>query len=171
MNGKRCNRCGMVNTMDAVYCSNCGGYLDSNMNMNSNMNTNMNNNMNMNMNSNMNNSIDIDKQKANNMATISALLFYLGAEVVGIISKIIPVIGDLIYDMRGLCSIAGIVIMIIGRVKYPDNKSLKVVMWAIIVTIAVIIIFVVLYIVSVTSIIRDVSNSNNYGMLLPYRFW
>ena len=44
-------------------------------------------------------------------------------------------------------------------------------MWAIIVTIAVIIIFVVLYIVSVTSIIRDVSNSNNYGMLLPYRFW
>ena len=171
MNGKRCNRCGMVNTMDAVYCSNCGGYLDSNMNMNSNMNTNMNNNMNMNMNSNMNNSIDIDKQKANNMATISALLFYLGAEVVGIISKIIPVIGDLIYDMRWLCSIAGIVIMIIGRVKYPDNKSLKVVMWAIIVTIAVIIIFVVLYIVSITSIIKDVSNSNNYGMLLPYRFW
>ena len=177
MNGKRCNRCGMVNTVDAVYCSNCGGYLDSNMNMNNNMNMNMNNNMNMNMNnnmnnsmnSNMNNSIDIDKQKANNMATISALLFYLGAEVVGIISKIIPVIGDLIYDMRGLCSIAGIVIMIIGRVKYPDNKSLKVVMWAIIVTIAVIIIFVVLYIVSVTSIIRDVSN--NYGMLLPYRFW
>ena len=177
MNGKRCNRCGMVNTLDAVYCSNCGGYLDSNMNMNSNMNNNMNNNMNSNMNmnnsmnSNMNNSIDIDKQKANNMATISALLFYLGAEVVGIISKIIPVIGDLIYDMRGLCSIAGIVIMIIGRVKYPDNKSLKVVMWAIIVTIAVFIIFVVIYIVGSISIIRDINNSNNYGMLLPYRFW
>ena len=167
MNGKRCNRCGMVNTVDAVYCSNCGGYLDSNMNMNSNMN----NNMNMNNMNNMNNSIDIDKQKANNMATISALLFYLGAEVVGIISKIIPVIGDLIYDMRGLCSIAGIVIMIIGRVKYPDNKSLKVVMWAIIVTIAVFIIFVVLYIVGSISIIRDINNSNNYGMLLPYRFW
>lgn len=166
MNGKRCNRCGMVNTVDAVYCSNCGGYLDSNMNSNMNMNNNMNN-----MNNNMNNSIDIDNKKANNMATISALLFYLGAEVVGIISKVIPVIGDLIYDMRGLCSIAGIVIMIIGRVKYPDNRALKVVMWAIIVTIAVIIIFVVLYIVSVTSIIKDVSNSNNYGMLLPYRFW
>ena len=161
MNGKRCNRCGMVNTLDAVYCSNCGGYLDSNMNSNNNMN----------MNNNMNNNIDIDKKKGNNMATISALLFYLGAEVVVIISKIIPVIGDLIYDMRGLCPITGIVIMIVGRVKYPDNRSLKVLMWAIIVTIAVIIIFAVLYIVSITSIVNDVINKNNYGMLLPYRFW
>ncbi len=152
MNSKRCNRCGMVNTMDAQYCSNCGEYLDSSMN------------------NSVNNDADMDKKKADNMATISALLFYLGAWVVAIISKIIPVIGDLLYNMRGLCSIAGIVIMIVGRVKYPDNKALKIVMWAIIVTIAVLVILVILYIVSVTSIIDRVSTSN-YGLVLPYRFW
>lgn len=160
MNGKRCNRCGTVNTMDAVYCSNCGQYLDGGMN----------GNINNNMNNSMNNSVDMDKKKADNMATIAALLFYLGAEVVSIISNVIPgILGDLIYDMRGLCSIAGIVVMIVGRVRYPDNKSLKIVMWAIIVTIAVIVIFVILYIVSITSIIDRVSTS--YGILLPYRVW
>ena len=162
MDGKRCNRCGMVNTMDAQYCSNCGQYLDGSMSVN---------NMNNSMNNSVNNDVDMEKKKADNMATISALLFYLGAEVVAIISKVIPgVLGDLIYDMRGLCSIAGIVVMIVGRVKYPDNKALKIVMWAIIVTIAVIVIFAILYLVSVTSIIDRVSTSN-YGLVLPYRFW
>lgn len=152
MNSKRCNRCGMVNTMDAQYCSNCGEYLDSSMN------------------NSVNNDADMDKKKADNMAAISALFFYLGAGVVAIISKVIPVIGDLLYNMRGLCSIAGIVIMIVGRVKYPDNKALKIVMWAIIVTIAVLVILVILYFVMAAGIYNRVSTSN-YGLVLPYRFW
>ena len=160
MNSKRCNRCGMVNTMDAQYCSNCGEYLNSSMN----------NSVNNSMNNSVNNDADMDKKKADNMAAISALLFYLGAGVVAIISKVIPVIGDLLYNMRGLCSIAGIVIMIVGRVKYPDNKALKIVMWAIIVTIAVLVILVILYFVTAADINNRVSTSN-YGLVLPYRFW
>ena len=130
MNGKRCNRCGMVNTVNAVYCSNCGGYLDSNMNMNNSMN------------SNMNNSIDIDKQKAKKraekMATIALYMFYVAP-------LFALYLGSATYNslLALVCKILilgpafGIIVMIVGRIKYPYNNSLRVVMWAIIVTIMV----------------------------------
>ena len=126
MNGKRCNRCGMVNTVDAVYCSNCGGYLDSNMNMNNNMN------------SNMNNSIDIDKKRAEKMATIALYMFYVAP-------LFALYLGSVAYNslLVLVCKILilgpafGIIVMIVGRIKYPYNNSLRVVMWAIIVTIMV----------------------------------
>ena len=130
MNGKRCNRCGMVNTVDAVYCSNCGGYLDSNMNMNNSMN------------SNMNNSIDIDKQKAKKraekMATIALYMFYVAplfALYLG--SATYNSLLALVCKILILGPIVGIIVMIVGRIKYPYNNSLRVVMWAIIVTIMV----------------------------------
>ncbi len=130
MNGKRCNRCGMVNTVDAVYCSNCGGYLDSNVNMNNSMN------------SNMNNSIDIDKQKAKKraekMATIALYMFYVAplfALYLG--SATYNSLLALVCKILILGPIVGIIVMIVGRIKYPYNNSLRVVMWAIIVTIMV----------------------------------
>ena len=130
MNGKRCNRCGMVNTVDAVYCSNCGGYLDSNMNMNNSMN------------SNMNNSIDIDKQKAKKraekMATIALYMFYVAplfALYLG--SATYNSLLALVCKILILGPIVGIIVMIVGRIKYPYNNALRVVMWAIIVTIMV----------------------------------
>ena len=122
MNGKRCNRCGMVNTVNAVYCSNCGGYLDSNMNMNSNMN----------------NSIDIDKKRAEKMATIALYMFYVAplfALYLG--SATYNSLLALVCKILILGPIVGIIVMIVGRIKYPYNNSLRVVMWAIIVTIMV----------------------------------
>ena len=116
MNGKRCNRCGMVNTVDAVYCSNCGGYLDSNVN----------------------NSIDIDKKRAEKMATIALYMFYVAP-------LFALYLGSATYNslLALVCKILilgpafGIIVMIVGRIKYPYNNSLRVVMWAIIVTIMV----------------------------------
>ena len=116
MNGKRCNRCGMVNTVNAVYCSNCGGYLDSNVN----------------------NSIDIDKKRAEKMATIALYMFYVAP-------LFALYLGSATYNslLALVCKILilgpafGIIVMIVGRIKYPYNNSLRVVMWAIIVTIMV----------------------------------
>ena len=122
MNGKRCNRCGMVNTVDAVYCSNCGGYLDSNMNMNSNMN----------------NSIDIDKQRAEKMATIALYMFYVAPLFSAYLGSVAyNSLLVLVCKILILGPIVGIIVMIVGRIKYPYNNSLRVVMWAIIVTIMV----------------------------------
>ena len=126
MNGKRCNRCGMVNTVNAVYCSNCGGYLDSNMNMNSNMN------------SNMNNSIDIDKKRAEKMATIALYMFYVAPLFSAYLGSVAyNSLLVLVCKILILGPIVGIIVMIVGRIKYPYNNSLRVVMWAIIVTIMV----------------------------------
>ena len=116
MNGKRCNRCGMVNTVNAVYCSNCGGYLDSNMN----------------------NTVDKAKKRAEKMATIALYMFYVAP-------LFALYLGSATYNslLALVCKILilgpafGIIVMIVGRIKYPYNNSLRVVMWAIIVTIMV----------------------------------
>ena len=116
MNGKRCNRCGMVNTVDAVYCSNCGGYLDSNVN----------------------NTVDKAKKRAEKMATIALYMFYVAP-------LFSAYLGSVAYNslLVLVCKILilgpafGIIVMIVGRIKYPYNNSLRVVMWAIIVTIMV----------------------------------
>ena len=116
MNGKRCNRCGMVNTVDAVYCSNCGWYLDSNMN----------------------NTVDKAKKRAEKMATIALYMFYVAP-------LFALYLGSATYNslLALVCKILilgpafGIIVMIVGRIKYPYNNSLRVVMWSIIVTIMV----------------------------------
>ena len=116
MNGKRCNRCGMVNTVDAVYCSNCGGYLDSSIN----------------------NTGDKAKKRAEKMATIALYMFYVAP-------LFALYLGSVAYNslLVLVCKILilgpafGIIVMIVGRIKYPYNNSLRVVMWAIIVTIMV----------------------------------
>ena len=116
MNGKRCNRCGMVNTVDAVYCSNCGGYLDSNVN----------------------NTVDKANKRAEKMAAIAVCMFYVAP-------LFALYLGSATYNslLALVCKILilgpafGIIVMIVGRIKYPYNNSLRVVMWAIIVTIMV----------------------------------
>ena len=116
MNGKRCNRCGMVNTVDAVYCSNCGGYLDSNVN----------------------NTVDKAKKRAEKMATIALYMFYVAplfALYLG--SATYNSLLVLVCKILILGPAFGIIVMIVGRIKYPYNNSLRVVMWAIIVTIMV----------------------------------
>ena len=116
MNGKRCNRCGMVNTVNAVYCSNCGGYLDSNVN----------------------NTVDKAKKRAEKMATIALYMFYVAplfALYLG--SATNNFLLALVCKILILGPIVGIIVMIVGRIKYPYNNSLRVVMWAIIVTIMV----------------------------------
>ena len=116
MNVKRCNRCGMVNTVDAVYCSNCGGYLDSNIN----------------------NTVDKAKKRAEKMATIALYMFYVAplfALYLG--SATYNSLLVLVCKILILGPAFGIIVMIVGRIKYPYNNSLRVVMWAIIITIMV----------------------------------
>ena len=61
------------------------------------------------------------------------VLYFAGSAVVTLISYFFPGDSrDAFMSLSGFCPLAGIVLMIIGRVKYPTNKFLKVVMWIII---------------------------------------
>ena len=87
----------------------------------------------------MNNSVDMCKKRADNMATIAILMFYL-APLLSLY------IGTFSYNfLLGLfciflifCPVVGVIIVIVGRIRYPDNKALRTVMWAIIITVIVI---------------------------------
>jgi len=129
-----CNKCGYQIKTGDLYCSNCGnkvGVDENNMNF-----VEVNNNT-----SNVNNDLD-ETKKANTLCTISLLLSFGAGIPLGIVSVMIPFLKALISSVAGLCPLAGFVLMIYVRVKYPDNTYGKVVMW-------VHIVFAIIFVVSI----------------------
>ena len=55
---------------------------------------------------------------------------------------------NITYSLLILCPLAGIVLMIIARVKYPQSRFAKVVMWIYIVTVSISVILTIIAIVS-----------------------
>lgn len=55
---------------------------------------------------------------------------------------------NITYSLLTLCPLAGIVLMIIARVKYPQSRFAKVVMWIFIVTISISVILTIIAVVS-----------------------
>ena len=117
---KECPNCKTLNTGESNYCAECGakianGIIKEVISNNSE-----------------------DENKANYLAIIGFVLYYIAPVVIpkllmGMPKSIINASSSFV----GLCPLAAIVIMIIGRNKYPQNKLLKALMWCIIFTITI----------------------------------
>ena len=109
---KFCTQCGAMNRSNSQFCTNCGcRFVQNNNNIQE-----------------KNNESDATK------LGIISLILYFGAPAIittllGMFSLGAAAKLSVLY---GLCPLAGIIVMIIGRVKYPKNKFLKIVMWVII---------------------------------------
>lgn len=113
-NRKVCPNCGIVNTIDSQFCSNCGVQLTQNNVV-------------------VNNQKNNDTSEGNKLGLLSLILYFLGTSIVSVIAYALPTaFRNYLSTLSGLFPLAGIVIMIVGRVKYPNNKLLKAAMWAII---------------------------------------
>lgn len=142
-NSKICQKCGTINNLEAKFCQNCGTEIIQNNTVNTIQNS---------VFQNENNNIKIDNQIKNNdhegnkLGIISLVLYFAATIVTTVITSLLPEnIGESFSALCGLCPLAGIVIMIVGRVKYPDNKLLKVVMWVIIGSIIISIILFIIF--------------------------
>ncbi|MEE3343389.1 MAG: zinc-ribbon domain-containing protein [Bacilli bacterium] len=136
----KCSKCGTDNDINNSYCTKCGQKL-----INDN-----NNSRELIVVEEKKNSFSIEGKKIENkndieeakkLGNISLGLFFL----VPIISSLLSAIFPPLALLSGLCPMAGIVILIIGRVKYPEDKFLKGIMWGIIVCIILAIISMILF--------------------------
>ena len=135
MNGKRfCSKCGKANEMNFNFCDGCGTPL---------VQTNVNNNQQ----GVVNEQKQIDEHNAIILGIISLVLYYVGGAIVLVISSLLPESARTFFStVSGLCPLAGVITMIVGRIKYPNNTFLKVVMWVIIISIIFgIIVFILLF--------------------------
>ena len=120
-----CSNCGSNNIGDSIFCSNCGKQLIQNNQAN-----------------------NVDDSKGNILGIISLALYFGGSVLIAFILRILPVtVRDSFSTLSGLCPLSGIIIMIIGRVKYPTNKFLKVVMWIIIGTIIISLVTFIIFVI------------------------
>ena len=118
----KCPKCGLINENDAKYCVKCGAQLNEEVKTEVNTQQTANNTV-----------VKDGESEARTFAILSLVLYFAGTFAVEAISFVLPSsLRTLISGLGGLCPLAGIVIMIIGRVNYPTNKFLKVVMWIII---------------------------------------
>ena len=114
---KKCLKCGTVNKRSVKSCVNCG----TKFNKNNNIRT-------LKLPDNVEEDND-SKVNGDKIAFIAFLLFLIVPYVLTYIFlflDISSIFSDILYCLFFLL---GIVVMIVGRVKYPANKSLKAVMW------------------------------------------
>lgn len=103
-----------------------------------------------------------DDKKANRLGIISLILHFGATPVIGYISKVAMFasadLSEFIAAVGVLaCYITSLVLMIIGRVKYPKNTLCKVVMWIYISLFAVVVIGLLLLVGIIYSIISFLS--------------
>ena len=138
-NNKYCRKCGTKIEEGSIYCYNCGSPLTQN----TQQNTIQNNSMNVNV-----QNQDNDKE-GDILGIISLILYFAGS---GLISAIIyflpPNTRNYLSALGGLSPLASIVVMIVGRIKYPNNKLLKIAMWVIIIcTLILIVSFIAIIVI------------------------
>lgn len=138
MNDRFCSNCGKEIDSNNMFCSSCGTKLNQNS-TNNNVVTVANNN--------------VDSSQGDKLGLISLLLYFGASLVFSIITVFLPdEVRNYFSTLVGMCPLAGIVVMIVGRVKYPNNKLLKIVMWVIIASIILgIVLFIVVVIVCYVS--------------------
>ena len=78
--------------------------------------------------------VDSKEESNATLYGIISLLLYFGGPILGVLFTFgLPKgVREMLDSLSGLFPLAGIVVMIVGRVKYPTNKFLKTVMWIII---------------------------------------
>ena len=120
-----CSKCGENIQNGDNFCANCGEtvFVDSNVNMPQVYGVNKN--------------ITLENQKDKNVDFLCILSLVIGMVlptlfnfVDGLLkSKKLLAVSNFLNSIIGLFSIAGLVLMIIIRVKYPKNKFGKILMW------------------------------------------
>ena len=156
MNNKFCPNCGAELIEESVFCTNCGVKLsqDNNVIEENNTQTEVVNEQPVSaqpvVQSNTTDTINYQNSKSNAtlFGVLSLVLYFAGSVIISLLSYFLPADSrDAFMSLSGLCPLAGIVLMIMGRVKYPTSKFLKVVMWIIIGSIILsIIAFILLFI-------------------------
>lgn len=143
-NSKKCPNCGTRNNIISLYCSTCGKQLDKKNIINNTQNI-------INTNKNI-----INDKKGNILAIISFIICYIGISYVPFISTELTENNSIIIF---ICPLLGIVLMIFGRIKYPNNIYLKILMWLIIAGI----IFHLMIYIFVTTFCSDLINASKAG--------
>ncbi len=122
-NSKRCPFCGTDNKSNANFCEHCGKQFGQNNIEVKEQGTIQ-----------RNDDEEINKTEGDKLGKISLLLFFVAGPLISFVTYILPSeAGAYLSALDGLCPLSAIVIMIIGRVKYPTNKLLKITMWIFIV--------------------------------------
>ena len=115
-NSRICPNCGTNNKTDSNFCESCGTKLEQN-----------------NVEAVNNQPVKSENPNAKMLGVISLVLYFAGSTILSAITYFLPESFRVMFSsLVGLCPISGIIVMIIGRVKYPTNKFLKIVMWIII---------------------------------------
>ncbi len=115
-NFRICPNCGTNNKTNSNFCANCGTKLEQN-----------------NVEAVNNQPVKSENLNAKMLGVISLVLYFASSTILSAITYFLPESFRVMFSsLVGLCPIFGIIVMIIGRVKYPTNKFLKIVMWIII---------------------------------------
>lgn len=131
MENKFCPKCGSSLSNDSVFCTNCGAKIEQNSVEVSNKQP-----------------VKSEDSNATILGIISLALYFAGEIVLSFITYFLPESFKVVFSsLIGLCPISGIIVMIVGRVKYPTNKFLKVVMWIIIGSIILGIVSVIIFMI------------------------
>lgn len=151
-----CKNCNRENPANTNFCMGCGSALNTDENKKIEINNNPENNtidksntttINDTVNENKA-SIETykDKQIGDRLGIISLLLYFASGIVELLTLGIFPNdVGIFLSSVVGMCPLAGIVVMIVGRIKYPKNKLLKITMWIIIGTITASIVLLIIF--------------------------
>ena len=135
-NNNYCTKCGTKIEEGSMYCFNCGSPLKENTQQNTIQD---------------NNQIPNNDKEGNKLGLISLVLYFAGSGILSVLVSMFPQeTRNYFSSLIGLCPLASIVVMIVGRIKYPNNKLLKIAMWTIIICtllgiIAFIVIMVLIY--------------------------
>lgn len=169
-----CKKCNRENPVNTNFCMGCGSPLNSDENKKSEVNIKsendtINENNSDNENNIVNESNTINKtntinesnhvnenktivenyedKKVGDRLGIISLLLYFASGIVELLSfGIFPnEFGMFLSSIVGMCPLAGIVVMIVGRVKYPKNKLLKITMWVIIGTLIASVVLLIIF--------------------------
>ena len=76
-----------------------------------------------------------DKKSADMLCIISLILFFGVPLISTAVTSVTKISNNVISIIAPFCELAGIVLMIVARVKYPYNKFAKILMWIYIVLI------------------------------------
>lgn len=137
-----CGNCGKQ-VENGYFCSECGSRI-----IQENNNDLINQNIVNVQNSSLNKMRKEDEKSANLLCILSIIFSYAIPIPLSFIGELVPAMMSFAISISGICPLAGLVLMIVARIKYPESKFAKILMWVYIVTIALSMIVFIVFMVS-----------------------